>query len=75
VIGLAAHLAAGRALDVPVTAAMTGACVVGALAGARVGERVPQRHHGRGFRGPGRVAAVAAYLLLSVALLGGPPTA
>lgn len=69
VMGLAAHLAAGRALDVTVTAAMTGACVVGALAGARV----PQRHLARGFAG--LVAAVAAYLLLSVALLGGPPTA
>ena len=70
-LGLAAHLIAGRGLDVPVTATMTAACVVGALAGAAVAGRVPQRRLGRGFAG--LVAAVAAYLLISAAFLGGPP--
>jgi uncharacterized membrane protein YfcA len=70
-LGLAAHLLAGRGLDVPVTAAMTVACIVGALAGAAVAGRVPQRQLGRGFAA--LVAAVAAYLLVSAAFLGGPP--
>jgi uncharacterized protein len=70
-MGLAAHLVAGRGLDVPVTAAMTAGCVVGALAGASVAGRVPQRTLGRAFAG--LVTAVAAYLLVSAAFLGGPP--
>jgi uncharacterized membrane protein YfcA len=71
VMGLAAHLVAGRALDVGVTAAMTAACVAGALAGAAVAGRVPQRRLGRGFAA--LVTAVAAYLLISAAFPGGPP--
>lgn len=71
VMGLAAHLLAGRSLDVGVTGAMTGACVLGALAGAALASRVPQRQLGRGFAG--LVTAVATYLLISAAFLGGPP--
>jgi uncharacterized membrane protein YfcA len=71
-IGLIAHLLAGRGLDVPVTAAMTAACVAGALAGVRLAARVPQRQLGRGFAG--LVVAVATYLLVSAAFLGGPPS-
>ena len=71
VMGLIAHLLAGRSLDVGVTATMTAACVVGALAGAGVAARIPQRVLGRGFAG--LLTAVASYLLVSAALLGGPP--
>lgn len=71
-LGLAAHLAAGRGLDVAVTGAMTAACVLGALTGAALARRVPQRQLGRGFAG--LVAAVGGYLLISAAWLGGPPS-
>jgi uncharacterized membrane protein YfcA len=70
-LGLAAHLLAGRGLDIPITATMTAACVVGALAGATLAGRVPQRQLGRGFAA--LVAAIATYLLISAAFLGGPP--
>ncbi len=72
-LGLAAHLVAGRSLDVGLTATMTAACVAGALAGAALAGRIPQRRLGRGFAL--LVVAVAAYLLASVTLLGGPPGA
>ncbi len=71
VMALAAHLLAGRSVDISVTAAMTAACVVGALVGAGLAGRVPQRQLGRGFAG--LVVAVAGYLLVSAAFLGGPP--
>jgi uncharacterized membrane protein YfcA len=70
-LGLAAHLVAGRELDVEVTTAMTLACVAGAVAGAAVSARLSQRVLGRAFAI--MVAGVAGYLLVSVALLGGPP--
>jgi uncharacterized membrane protein YfcA len=70
-LGLAAHLVAGRSLDTGVTATMSAACVVGALAGAALAGRMPQQQLGRGFAL--LVVAVAAYLLVSVALLSGPP--
>lgn len=70
-LGLGAHLAAGRSLDAGVTAAMTVACVAGAVAGAHLASRIPQRRLGRGFAL--LVVAVAGYLLVSVGLLGGPP--
>jgi uncharacterized membrane protein YfcA len=69
--GLAAHLIAGRSLDLDVTAAMTVACAAGAIAGAALAGRVPQRLLGRGFAG--LLVAVAGYLLVSAAFLGGPP--
>lgn len=70
-LGVVVHLAAGRALDADVTVAMGAACVAGALLGARWTARVPQRTLGRAFAG--LVVAVAAYLLVSAAVLGGPP--
>jgi uncharacterized membrane protein YfcA len=70
-LGLGAHLLAGRTIDVDVTAALTVACVAGAVAGASLASRIPQRALGRGFAL--LVVAVAAYLLISVAFLGGPP--
>lgn len=72
-LGLGAHLLAGRSVDIDVTAALTAACVTGAVAGAALAGRIPQRTLGRGFAL--LVVAVAAYLLLSVTLLGGPPSA
>ena len=69
-LGLAAHLLAGRGLDVDVTGAMTVACVAGALAGAAWASHVPQRTLGRGFAA--LVVGVAAYLLVSAVFLGGP---
>jgi uncharacterized membrane protein YfcA len=70
-LGLAAHLLAGRHIDGGIATAMTLACVAGAYAGAAVAVRVSQRILGRAFAG--LVVAVAAYLLFSVAFLGGPP--
>jgi uncharacterized membrane protein YfcA len=60
-LGLAAHLAAGRTVDVPVTVAMALACTAGAVAGAATSGRLPQRALGRGFAG--LVVAVAAGLV------------
>jgi len=69
-VGLAAHLLAGRAIDVPVTAAMALACMAGALAGARLAGHVPQRTLGRAFAT--LVVAVAGCVLVSALALGGP---
>ena len=71
-IGLGVHLIAGRSLDLGLTSAMTAAGVVGALAGVTLAARVPQRALGRAFAV--LVTCVAAYLLVSAAFLGGPPT-
>lgn len=71
ILGLIAHLSTGRGLDLPVTATMTAACIAGALLGAVVAGHVPQRQLSRGFAG--LVVAVAGYLLISAAFLGGPP--
>jgi uncharacterized membrane protein YfcA len=70
-MGLAAHLLAGRVLDLPVTAAMTSACVAGALVGAVLVRRVAQPRLARAFAC--LVGAVATYLFVSAAFLGGPP--
>ena len=70
-LGLVAHLVAGRSVDAGVTASLAVACVVGAVIGADVAGRLPQRALGRGFAV--LVVGVAAYLLVSVAFLGGPP--
>jgi uncharacterized membrane protein YfcA len=72
-LGLGAHLLAGRSVDVEVTAALTVACAAGAVAGAAMASRIPQRALGRGFAL--LVVAVAAYLLASVVFLDGPPGA
>ena len=70
-LGLLVHLLAGRTFDAGVASVMAGACAVGALAGAALASHVPQRTLGRTFAT--LVTGVALYLLLSVALLGGPP--
>jgi hypothetical protein len=69
-LALAAHLLAGRDIDIGVTTAMTAACVVGALIGAAVAGRVSPRVLGRGFAV--LVVGVAVYLLVSITFLGGP---
>ncbi len=69
-IGLVTHLIAGRTLDTGITLAMAAACGVGALAGVGLSGRVPERLLGRGFAA--LVTGVAAYLVVSVAFLGGP---
>ena len=71
-LGVAVHLLAGRGLDPELTVVLGAACVVGAFAGAHFSARVPQRTLGRAFAG--LVVAVAAYLIVSAAFLGGPPT-
>jgi uncharacterized protein len=71
VMGLTAHLVAGRGIDVGVTATMTAGCIAGAVAGAAVAGHIPQRLLGRGFAS--LLTAVATYLLISAAVLGGPP--
>jgi uncharacterized membrane protein YfcA len=73
VMGVATHLLAGRGLDLGITGAMTAGCVAGALAGAALAGRASQRRLGRGFAV--LLAAVAAYLVVSVVALGGPPGA
>ena len=71
-LGLSAHLLAGRTIQLDVTAVVTAGCVIGAIAGATLASRLPQRELGRSFALV--VVAVAAYLLVSIVLLGGPPT-
>ena len=71
-LALAVHLIAGRTLDPGLTASIAGACAVGAVAGVKLSGRVPQHLLGRAFAA--LVTAVAAYLVVSVTLLGGPPS-
>ena len=73
VIGLVVHLGFGRSIEPGVTMAMAAACAVGALASVSFAGRVPQRALGRGFAAV--VTAVALYLLVSAAFLGGPMAA
>lgn len=70
-LGVLVHLGAGRDIDLDLTLVMGGACVIGAVAGARLSPRVSQQVLGRAFAG--LVVAVAGYLLISAAFLGGPP--
>lgn len=70
--GFTAHLVhGGRSFDAGVAAAMAGACAAGALGGGRIGARLPQHVLGRAFAAI--VAATAVYVLLAVAVSGGPP--
>ena len=64
-LGLVAHLIAGRGLDVGVTATMTAACVAGALVGAAYADRVPRRFLSRAFAV--LVVLVAGGLIVSAA--------
>ena len=71
---LASHLVVGNGIgDAEMTAALAGATAVGALAGSALGARVSQAVLGRGFALV--VACVAAFLLIDVLFLGGPPGA
>ena len=70
-IGVVTHLALGRGMETGVTVAMTVGTAAGAFAGAALAGQVRQRTLGRGFAA--MVTAVAAYLLLSATVLGGPP--
>ena len=70
-LALLVHLAAGRSMDVELTAVIAAACTVGAVAGVALAGRVPQEALGRAFAV--LVTCVALYLVVSVAALGGPP--
>ena len=70
-LALGVHLVAGRTTDVALTVAIAGGCVIGALAGTALSPRLPQQALGRAFAVV--VTVVAAYLIVSVALMGGPP--
>lgn len=72
IVALASHVAAGAELDVPVTVALASATGVGAVAGTQLGRQLPQAFLGRAFAIV--VAAIAAFLLVDVLVLGGPPT-
>lgn len=69
---LASHLAAGAELDAAVTALLAGSTAAGALLGTSLGRRLPQQILARAF--PIVVTALAAFLIIDVLLLGGPPT-
>jgi len=68
---LAAHLAVGAEVDVPVTLSLALSTGVGALIGSLCAQRVPQAVLGRGFSAV--VGLLALFLLVDVLLLGGPP--
>lgn len=70
VMGLVAHLVAGRDFDVAVTGVMTLSCVAGGFIGGLIGNAVSQRALGRSFAI--LVIGVASYLLISTAVFGGP---
>lgn len=68
---LAAHLAVGAVVDVPVTAALAVSTALGALLGSLFAQRLPQAVLGRAFAL--LVALLALFLLVDTVLLGGPP--
>lgn len=68
---VASHLAVGAAVNAELTFAMAAATATGALAGSILASRVPQAVLGRTFAVI--VAALGAFLLADVLLLGGPP--
>jgi uncharacterized membrane protein YfcA len=70
-LGLGAHLLAGRHIDAGLTTAMALACMAGAIAGATFATRISHRVLGRAFAL--LVVAVSAYLLVTIALFGAPP--
>jgi uncharacterized membrane protein YfcA len=65
------HVLAGRTIDAEIAVAMAVACGVGAGAGAALAGRLPARSLAHGFAV--LVVGVALYLVVSVALLDGPP--
>jgi uncharacterized protein len=70
VAGAAVHFAAGRAIDIEVTAAMSAAMIVGAVAGARVGRRIPEPVLAGSFAA--LVTIVAGYMIVTSTFLGVP---
>jgi len=68
---LASHLAAGAAMDVGLTAALTVPTALGALIGTMIAGRLPQATLSRTFAL--LMTAVACGLLVDVVALGGPP--
>ncbi len=68
---LAAHLAVGAEVDVPVTMSLSLSTGLGALLGTRYAQRVPQATLGRAFAAV--VSLLALFLLVDVLALGGPP--
>lgn len=68
---VASHLAVGATVNAELTFAMAMATGVGALAGSILAQRVLQASLGRAFAL--LVAALGAFLLADVVLLGGPP--
>jgi hypothetical protein len=72
-LALTTHLLAGPGLDIPVTLAMTAACLLGAVADTIMADGVPQANSGTGLRQA--VPAVAGYPMISAAFRGGPPGA
>jgi uncharacterized membrane protein YfcA len=69
---LVSHLLTGAKPPVAITAALALATMAGALAGSAIADRLPQAALGRGFALV--VGALAAFLLVDVIVLGGPPT-
>lgn len=72
-VALAGHLADGAQPNWTLTVVLSVATGLGAIAGARAGSRLPADSLARGFAG--LIVAVAAFLLVDVVALGGPPTA
>jgi hypothetical protein len=70
-LGAVVHVLAGRTIDAEIAVAMAVACGVGAGAGAALAGRLPARSLAHGFAV--LVVGVALYLVVSVALLDGPP--
>jgi uncharacterized membrane protein YfcA len=68
---LASHLAAGAAIDVTVTTALSASTATGAVIGSIFAQRVPQAALGRAFAV--LVGLLAVFLLVDTLLLGGPP--
>jgi uncharacterized membrane protein YfcA len=68
---LASHLAAGAAIDVTVTIALSASTATGAVIGSIFAQRVPQAALGRAFAV--LVGLLAVFLLVDTLLLGGPP--
>jgi uncharacterized membrane protein YfcA len=70
-VGLVEHLAAGADVEWGTALPFAGAAMVTASFGGRVAAHLPRRTLARGFAA--LLVGVAVYLLVSVAVLGGPP--
>jgi uncharacterized membrane protein YfcA len=70
-VGLSEHLVAGTSVDWSIVLPFAGAAALAASFGGTVARRLPQRTLARGFAV--MLAGVAGYLIVSIALLGGPP--